>query len=401
MKDFDWTMSKVKTIRRMVVFITIISVLIVVKVVWVKCAISGYGSFETERKDIIRRANYLISKAATTPQKLLDEMPSGIGEQFQGEWAIYSCSMTCAALANIAILYPGNKELSIKYIREIIDIALSEEIKEYDKMRWGEDPMDGIYGNRSHISYYSHVAWMISRYKQIGGDNKYDGLYHSLCKAMNKRICQSPIFNAPTYPGECIYIPDMLVAIVALSNYANQYDGKYQSTVDQWIEKASSEWIDQETGLLASFLEEDNGKAQIVLPVKGSYSALNCYYLSLVAPKFAQEQYELLKKNFRQDFLITGLKEYHDRTCLFGMDIDAGPIIFNLSPSGTAFVIGAATSLEDSVFRKQLLKTAEIGGSSVSWFGSTHYLLANMALVGEAIVLAMRTSAPQTRINNK
>ena len=393
-------MSKVKTIRRMVVFITIISVLIVVKVVWVKCAISGYGSFETERKDIIRRANYLTSKVATTPQKLLDEMPSGIGEQFQGEWAIYSCSMTCAALANIAILYSGNKELSIKYIEEIIDISLSEEIKEYDKMRWGEDPMDGIYGNRSHISYYSHVAWMISRYKQIGGDNKYDGLYHSLCKAMNKRICESPILNAPTYPGECIYIPDMLVAIVALSNYANQYDGKYQSTVDKWIEKARSEWIDQKTGLLASFLEEDNGKAQVVLPVKGSYSALTCYYLSLVAPKFAQEQYELLKKNFRQDLLITGLKEYLDRTCLFGMDIDAGPIIFNLSPSGTAFVIGAATSLEDMEFRKHLLKTAEIGGSTVSWFGTSHYLLANIALVGEAIVLAMRTSAPQTRINN-
>ena len=385
----------------MAFFIVVIIALIAVKAIWVSCSINGIGSFETEKKDIIRRANYLTSKVATSPQKLLDEMPSGIGEQFQGEWAIYSCSMTCAALANIAILYPKNRELSIKFIGEIIDIALSEEIKEYDKMRWGEDPMDGIYGNRSHISYYSHVAWMISRYKQIGGDNKYDGLYHSLCKAMNKRICQSPIFNAPTYPGECIYIPDMLVAIVVLSNYANQYDGKYQSTVDQWIEKASSEWIDQETGLLASFLEEDNGKAQIVLPVKGSYSALNCYYLSLVAPKFAQEQYELLKKIFRQDFLITGLKEYHDRTCLFGMDIDAGPIIFNLSPSGTAFVIGAATSLEDSVFRKQLLKTAEIGGSSVSWFGSTHYLLANMALVGEAIVLAMRTSAPQTRINNK
>ena len=385
----------------MIIALLVFIMLVIIKVVWVTYATTGHGSFDNEKKDLIHRANYLTSMVCTTPQDLLNEMPSGIGEQFQGEWALYTCSMTSAALANIAILYPGNKELSIKYIREIIDIALSEEIKEYDKMRWGEDPMDGIYGNRSHISYYSHVAWMISRYKQIGGDNKYDGLYHSLCKAMNKRICQSPIFNAPTYPGECIYIPDMLVAIVALSNYAYQYDGKYQSTVDQWIEKASSEWIDQETGLLASFLEEDNGKAQIVLPVKGSYSALNCYYLSLVAPKFAQEQYELLKKNFRQDFLITGLKEYHDRTCLFGMDIDAGPIIFNLSPSGTAFVIGAATSLEDSVFRKQLLKTAEIGGSSVSWFGSTHYLLANMALVGEAIVLAMRTSAPQTRINNK
>ena len=385
----------------MAFFIVVIIALIAVKAIWVSCSINGIGSFETEKKDIIRRANYLTSKVATTPQKLLEEMPSGIGEQFQGEWAIYSCSMTCAALANIAILYPKNRELSIKFIGEIIDIALSEEIKEYDRMRWGEDPMDGIYGNRSHISYYSHVAWMISRYKQIGGDNKYDDTYHSLCKAMNNRICQSPIFNAPTYPGECIYIPDMLVSIVALSNYAHQYSGKYQSTVDKWIKKASSEWIDQETGLLASFLEENHGKAQIVLPVKGSYSALNCYYLSLVAPEFALKQYEQLKKIFKQDFLITGLKEYHDKTCLFGMDIDAGPIIFNLSPSGTGFVIGAATCLQDMVFRTQLLKTAEIGGSSVSWIGSTHYLLANMALVGEAIVLAMRTSAPQTRINNK
>ena len=387
--------------KGMVICIVVIIVLLVVKAIWVSCSTSAIGSFETEKKDIIRRANYLTSKVATSPQKLLDEMPSGIGAQFQGEWAIYSCSMTCAALANIAILYPKNKELSIKFIGEIIDIALSEEIREYDRMRWGGDPMDGIYGNLSHISYYSHVAWMISRYKQIGGDNKYDDTYHSLCKAMNNRICKSPILNVPTYPGEYIYIPDMLVAIVALSNYSHQYGGKYQPTVDKWIERARSEWIDQETGLLASFLEQTNGKAQIVLPVKGSYSALNCYYLSLVAPKFAKEQYELLKKNFRQDFLITGLKEYHDRTCIFGLDIDAGPIIFNLSPSGTGFVIGAATSLDDMAFRKKLLKTAEIAGSTVSWFGSSHYLLANLALVGEAILLAMRTSAPGTRMCNK
>ena len=387
--------------KGMAFFIVVIIALIAVKAIWVSCSINGIGSFETEKKDIIRRANYLTSKVATTPQKLLEEMPSGIGEQFQGEWAIYSCSMTCAALANIAILYPKNRELSIKFIGEIIDIALSEEIKEYDRMRWGEDPMDGIYGNRSHISYYSHVAWMISRYKQIGGDNKYDDTYHSLCKAMNNRICQSPIFNAPTYPGECIYIPDMLVSIVALSNYAHQYSGKYQSTVDKWIKKASSEWIDQETGLLASFLEENHGKAQIVLPVKGSYSALNCYYLSLVDPEFAKEQYDCLMKNYKQGFPFAGIKEYHDRTCLFGMDIDAGPIIFNISPSGTAFTIGCATSLDDMEFRSHLLKTAEIGGSTVTWFGKSHYLLADLALVGEAIVLAMRTSSPQTRMYNK
>ena len=383
----------------MVIIFSIIIFLVVVKAFWVFSATGGHGTFDGEKKEIIRRANFLTSKVATSPQQLLDEMPSGIGTQFQGEWALYSCSMTCAALANIAILYPKNKDISIKYIGQIIDIAMSEEIREYDRMRWNEDPLDGIYGNLSHISYYSHLAWMISRYKQIGGDGKYDGTYDSLCKAMNRRLINSKILNLPTYPDECIYIPDMLVAIVAIYNYSRQNNGKYYTTVKRWIEIAKTEWIDQETGLLASFLAEDRGKTKVLQPVKGSYSALNCYYLSLIDPEFAKEQYEFLKRQFKQEFLITGIKEYHDKRCMFGMDIDAGPIIFSLSPSGTAFAIGCATSLEDMEFRNQLLKTAEIGGSSITWFGNTHYLLANMALVGEAIVLAMRTSNPQTRIN--
>ena len=391
---------KICRYKKTMVFLSIIILLVVAKAIWVKCATSGHGSFDGEKKEIIRRANYLTAKVATSPQQLLNEMPSGIGTQFQGEWALYTCSMTSAALANIAILYPQNKELSIKFIGQIIDIAMSEEIREYDRLRWKEDPMDGIYGSQSHISYYSHLAWMISRYKQIGGDSKYDDLYHSLCDAMNRRIRQSKSLNLPTYPGEYIYIPDMLVAIVALANYSSQYNGKYFSTVNLWMERAKREWIDNETGLVASFLEEDKDSIQIVLPVKGSYSALNCYYLSLVDPEFAKEQYDCLMKNYKQGFPFAGIKEYHDRTCLFGMDIDAGPIIFNLSPSGTAFTIGCATSLDDMEFRNKLLKTAEIGGSTVTWFGKSHYLLANLALVGEAIVLAMRTSAPQTQIRS-
>ena len=390
-----------KTKKRMIIVLVIIVSIVVVKVCWVSCSTIGHGTYEGEKKEIIRRANYLTSMVCTTPQGLLDEMPSGIGEQFQGEWALYTCSMTSAALANIAILYPQNKELSIKFIRQIIDMAMSEEIREYDRLRWREDPMDGIYGNLSHISYYSHLAWMISRYKQIGGDGKYDDLYHSLCKAMNRRIRQSKSLNLPTYPGESIYIPDMLVAIVALANYSSQYEGKYSTTVAMWVERAKKEWIDKETGLVASFLETNNDSVQIVLPVKGSYSALNCYYLSLIDPEFAKEQYDCLMKYYKQGFPFAGIKEYHDRTCLFGMDIDAGPIIFNFSPSGTAFTIGCATSLDDMEFRNKLLKTAEIGGSTVTWFGKSHYLLANLALVGEAIVLAMRTSAPQTRMCNK
>ena len=380
------------TKKRMWIALTVIVLLVGVKCCWVKCSTSGHGSFEGEKEEIIHRANYLISKVATSPQKLMDEMPSGIGEQFQGEWALYTCSMTATALANIAQIYPENKELSIKYIDQIIDIAKSQEIREYDRVRWNENPLGSLNGNRSHVSYLSHLAWMIGNYKKIGGDDKYDELYDSLCEAMNRRMLQRPSLCLPTYPEEYIYVPDMLVAIVALEDYAKLKHGTYQSTVDKWLHKARNEWIDKKTGLLASFLDEKDDSVEIVYPIKGSYSALNSYYLSLVDRDFAKEQYECLKKNFKRTFPFDGISEYHDRLCWLGMDIDAGPIIMNLSPSGTAFAIGCATSHGDMEFRSQLLKTGEIAGSTVIWFESSHYLLANLALVGEAIVLAMRTT---------
>lgn len=230
---------------------------------------------------------------------------------------------------------------------------------------------------------------MIGNYLRVGGDNKYKQLYDSVCEAMNRRIRQSPILNIPTYPDEPIYVPDMMVAIVALSDFARLNDGKYSSTVRDWICRAKTEWIDNKTGLLVSFLD-DNGI--IEAPVKGSYAALNCYYLTKIDSDLAKEQYENLKICFSQSFPACGIKEYHDRSCWLGMDIDTGPIILNLSPSGTAFTIGSATFFDDNKFRNKLLKTAEIAGHTVKWNNSRHYLLADLALVGEAITLAMRTN---------
>ena len=79
------------------------------------------------------------------------------------------------------------------------------------------------------------------------------------------------------------------------------------------------------------------------------------------------------------------------------MDIDAGPIILNLSPSGTAFAVGSATYFGDNTFRNKLLKTAEIAGHTIKWGNNRHYLLADLALVGEAITLAMCTNHRSSR----
>jgi len=224
----------------MLVIAIVISIPIVVKMIWVICATWGQGNLDKEENEIIRRANYLLSKVATSPEQLFNEMPKDIGTQFQGEWALYSCSMTSVALANIAILFPHQKGMAIENMERIIDIALSSKIREYDRVAWQEDPLASLKGENSHMSYLSHIAWMMGRYIQIGGD-KYDNIYHPICEAMHRRMLLSPSLNLETYPNENIYLPDMLVAIVALSDYAKLYNGKYQKTVDKWLERARTE----------------------------------------------------------------------------------------------------------------------------------------------------------------
>ena len=61
-------------------------------------------------------------------------------------------------------------------------------------------------------------------------------------------------------------------------------------------------------------------------------------------------------------------------------------------PVSTAFAVGSVTYFEDWALRKKLLKTGELAGTTWRSGGKSHYLLADVALVGEAIMLAMRTA---------
>lgn len=379
-----------RKIKIMLYIVFAIAALVLIKSMHVSCKMSSVGTFETEKEDIIKRSNYLKEKLCVAPSEVLNAMPSGIGSQFQGEWALYSCSMYAKALENIAKLYPEMEDYSVEIIDKLIENVLSHELRSYDKERWGEDPIDGINGDESHISYYSHLAWMIGGFKSINGGTKYDDIYHELCAGMNDRITNSPILNVKTYPGEVVYVPDMLVAIVALKEYSDRYNGKYNETVNAWKQIMKDRFTDKETGLIMSFIAE-NGE---YTPIKGSYSSLNTYYLTQVDTLFAREQYEKLKEYFVQTKRLAGLKEYYNESCWFGLDIDAGPIIMNLSPSGTAFALGPITYFRDDELRKSFLKTAEIAGTTCSSGSKSHYLLAEIALVGEAITLAMRTSYP-------
>ncbi len=105
-----------KSMKVLFVCLAIIVAFIVVKAIWVGIATRHNGDFESEKADILARRDFLIEKVMTSPQKLIDEMPTIVGPQFQGEWALYSCSMLSAALVYTTLIYDEDREANVARI---------------------------------------------------------------------------------------------------------------------------------------------------------------------------------------------------------------------------------------------------------------------------------------------
>lgn len=375
------------------------------------CMSREHSTWEEEREDILERANWLVKKIVVSPEKLINEAPSVIGLEYQCEWAIYCCSMLAHALANIAHIYPDKAAPVPGLIAKLVEIVNTPAIRQYDTMQWREDAMETLDGPKSHMTYLSILAWIITNYKMAGGDDRYDALLDRLCDTLHRRMLESPYaLNLLSFPGKPIWMPDMFVTIVALKNYTRLYDPspsqsggqreaaarQYAATINTWLQNARTKWTHNQTGLLGGMLPGQGRMRSITM--RGSCTGLNCSYLSLVDPDFAREQHELMKRHFTKEATIfstkvKGLKEFLRKSPDFSLKGgDAGLIIKGISAGGTAFALGSATLLEDWDFRYELLRTAEIGGGTVKEKGMRHYRLGEFALVGEATALAMRTN---------
>ena len=105
-----------KSMKVIIICLAIIVVPVIIKAIWGSIATRHNGDFESEKADIMTRRDFLIEKVMTSPQKLIDEMPAIVGPQFQGEWALYSCSMLSAALVNTTLIYDEDREANIARI---------------------------------------------------------------------------------------------------------------------------------------------------------------------------------------------------------------------------------------------------------------------------------------------
>lgn len=350
---------------------------------------SSIETIDKEKEEILQRAEWLSQKLITNPKDLLESYPKILGAYYGPQWSIYSCVMLIAALSNIARIWPDQRAKSLERIEKLLPLLLSEELRRYDTKEWREDALKTLSGNKDHLTYLSLLAWSISLYRLAGGGLQYDRLFKDCCEALHRRMLRSPNLSLKSFPDKPYFSADFLVALVAFHNHTILFnDDKYENAIVRWLNLSNSVWKQPKTGLLVSTLYT-NRKG----PVKGCYTGLNNFWLTLVGhPTYATDQYSRMKKYLANSGKLTGIKEYLYKAPKLAFDPNSGPIVEGMSPSGTAFAIGSATYYGDWRFRNEMLATAQKAGGDVQKKGTRHYKLGEFALVGEATVLAMRTN---------
>lgn len=360
--------------RRLKAYAAIAAILMLLKVLWVAL----FAVADENKADLLKRRAYLVQRLDNG-----DAMPTNLKDQFDGEWALVSHSMTAMALANLAFLYPETAPEARDQLERLVPGVLREEVKTFDRSLWGnEEPLQST---RGHIGYLGHLNVTLAAYAFLGGQKKeYLDLFDQVSQSLEKRMLARPHYNEETYPDE-IYLADNAAVVASVALYH-----RFRETPDgltaKWCHEVDQNYRDP-AGRILVFRIQPDGRP--VPEGRGSGDGWNTFFLYYADAGFAADEFARLKAGYYQELPLGlgALREWPKGQDQAG-DVDSGPVILGLSPSGTGFAVAGARFSHDQPMFARLMRTAEVVGCSIG--GSrTHYLCA--PLVGESIMLAMRT----------
>lgn len=344
-----------------------------------------FGS-ENLKMDLLERRSFLIDRVSA-PDFSESLMPSFLPVAFRKEWAIGTLSMTAAALTNLAFEFPETRKESIEVIAGLIKRMLKKDLRDFEQHYWGIDALEALDTDNGQIGYLGHLNFMLGAYKLLGGGSEYDDLAKKITRALVRRMKKTRGHYLETFPGQ-IFVPDNMVVVASIASAQKAFDIDSQDILSSWLSHTKTYLLEPETGLITNWVD-DQGRG--FGGARGSYSCWNSFYLPFVDAEFSRQQFSLIQKHFVTWLPagLAGVREYPHGKRGSG-DIDSGPVIFGLSTSGTGFGLSGASRFGSNKLQRGLLLTAEAVGSTVKLNDKRYYLVA--PLIGEAIVLAMRTA---------
>jgi hypothetical protein len=212
------------------------------------------------------------------------------------------------------------------------------------------------------VLYLGHLNLMLGCHRQLVPRSPYRHLHDSLSAALAARYQQEPSGNLPSYPGRR-WLPDNTVALASLALHSRLTGSPYAAAGRRWVARAQRDWLDPETGLLASMVDAAGQPSE---EPRGSHLGWSIWFLAPVDSAFARQQYALYQQCHSTN--LGALRFYKEQAGSFETgagDVDSGPLILGYGIPATAFAFADAVALGDYRNAQRMRRVISLGSRDI------------------------------------
>lgn len=311
-------------------------------------------------------------------------------ELFRGEWQFGTYQMGSLGLLNVCREHPQLGPELMPAIEQAIEAMISKRVQEFDARRWGEDPLDSLDGPSGHAAYLGYLNVVLAVHRELVPDSRFAALNDRITGALVRRLRKSAHGILETYPGEAYPVDNAgIVASIILHQRGTGAD--HREIIAAALENYRKRWTDPVTGLLFQSIATNTGRPSSVPRASGT--TLAAFLLSYGDPVLAGELSAAVNKELSGSWLGFGyVREYPEGVRAGRGDVDSGPVILGISPSGTGFSLAGSRLTGDRDHFVSAYRTAHLLGTPVSR-GDRRFFVTG-GPIGNAIMLAMLTAQP-------
>lgn len=350
------------------------------------CGREGERWYAGEPKTVAALARHV---AATVAHGVNDADFTSDSALFRGEWQFGTYQMAALGLLQTCREHPELAAELRPGIEHAIAGLLSPAVRAFDTQSWGEDALASLDGPHGHAAYLGYLNLVLTLDRATFADSRHTALNDRISAALARRIRAAPHQIIETYPDEA-YPVDNASGTAALLLHQRLTGTDHSAAIAGTLECFRTRWRDRRTGLLLQAIDHRSG--QPTDRGRASGTALAAYFLALADPHLARPYFGSLRTHLAGSILGFGYVDEYAAGEQGGGDIDSGPLIFGMSPSGTGFTIATARAFGDRSLYVSLARTAYLMGAPVT-DGDERFFITGGPL-GNAIMLAMFTAQP-------
>ncbi|MCA0447734.1 MAG: hypothetical protein LCH54_16040 [Bacteroidetes bacterium] len=306
------------------------------------------------------------------------------------EWSLFSLSFSTYAFTNISFRDSTFKPIAIRNI----DLAIQKAITDTIYKNFSDtNPYYPEIDTAASILYLGHLNLMLGCHRLLDKNSKYADLNDKITESLYQRYLKSNNFCLDSYFGMS-WIPDNTVALASIKIHSQNTGSHYDTICTEWIKKAKTSFIENQTNLLCSRVNDKTGRKEE--EARGAMIGWSIFFIYRFDKEYAKELYEIYKDKFSTNLIVVTLfkERYHNSETSNG-DIDSGPLFLGYSIPANAFAFAGAVAFKDLRTAKRLQRLISIGSKKIETENElkyeTRFINLQINPLAEALLLYFET----------